>query len=300
MANDTKIGWIGLGMMGEPMAQNVLKAGFPLQVYNRSREKAQTIEAAGATVAESVADLARSSETLVTMISDDVALEAVALGADGAFAHMPSGALFIDMSTVSPAMSARVAAAAAEKGIEYLRAPVSGSIGLATAGTLTIFASGPKQKYDESLALFEAMGGSLFHVGDAEEARFLKLAINMMVGITAGMMAEALSLGEKGGLDWDQMIEIISSSAVASPLINYKVDTLKNRDFAPAFPAWMMAKDFNLALDTARDESIPLPITALVRQHWSAMEATGRGEMDFFAYVTLMEQLSGLDSGSDK
>lgn len=300
MANDTKVGWIGLGMMGEPMAQNVLKAGFPLQVFNRSREKAGMLDDEGAIVAESAADLARASETLVTMISDDVALAAVALGDDGVFAHMAAGSLFIDMSTVSPAMSARVADAAAAKGIHYLRAPVSGSIGLAAAGTLTIFASGPKDKYEESLALFEAMGGSLFHVGTGEEARYLKLAINMMVGITAGMMAEALTLGEKGGLDWDQMVEIISSSAVASPLINYKVDTLKNRDFTPAFPAWMMAKDFNLALDTARDESLPLPITALVRQHWSAMEATGRGEMDFFAYVTLMEQLSGLDSGSDK
>lgn len=300
MAHDTKVGWIGVGMMGEPMARNVMQAGFPLRVYNRTREKVRDLEKDGAGVADSVGDLAAGSDILVSMISADAALEAVSIAEGGAFASMSPGSVFIDMSTVSPAMSARVAEVAAEKGIHYLRAPVSGSIGLAAAGTLTIFASGPENIFEDCRALFEAMGGKVFHVGEAEEARFLKLSINMMVGITAGMMAEALTLSEKGGVDWDQMIDIIGSSAVASPLVGYKVDALKNRDFTPAFPAWMMSKDFDLALDAARDESIPLPITSLVRQHWSAMEATGRGEMDFFAYVTLMEHLSGLgDDSSD-
>lgn len=300
MAHDTKVGWIGVGMMGEPMARNVMQAGFPLRVYNRTREKVRDLEKDGAGVADSVGDLAAGSDILVSMISADAALEAVSIAEGGAFASMSPGSVFIDMSTVSPAMSARVAEVAAEKGIHYLRAPVSGSIGLAAAGTLTIFVSGPENIFEDCRALFEAMGGKVFHVGEAEEARFLKLSINMMVGITAGMMAEALTLSEKGGVDWDQMIDIIGSSAVASPLVGYKVDALKNRDFTPAFPAWMMSKDFDLALDAARDESIPLPITSLVRQHWSAMEATGRGEMDFFAYVTLMEHLSGLgDDSSD-
>jgi len=298
MAHDTKVGWIGVGMMGEPMARNVMQAGFPLQVYNRTRDKVRDLEKDGAGVADSVADLAADCDVLVSMISADAALEAISIADGGAFAAMSPGSVFIDMSTVSPAMSARVAVVAEEKGIHYLRAPVSGSIGLAAAGTLTIFASGPEAVFEDSRSLFEAMGGKVFHVGEAEESRFLKLSINMMVGITAGMMAEALTLSEKGGVDWNQMIDIIGSSAVASPLVGYKVDALKNRDFTPAFPAWMMSKDFDLALDAARDESIPLPITSLVRQHWSAMEATGRGEMDFFAYVTLMEHLSGLGDKS--
>ena len=298
MAHDTKVGWIGVGMMGEPMARNVMQAGFPLEVYNRTRDKVRDLETDGAGVADSVADLASGCDVLISMISADAALEAISIADGGAFAAMSPGSVFIDMSTVSPAMSARVAEVAREKGIHYLRAPVSGSIGLAAAGTLTIFASGPKAIFEDCRGLFEAMGGKVFHVGEAEESRFLKLSINMMVGITAGMMAEALTLSEKGGVDWDQMIDIIGSSAVASPLVGYKVDALKNRDFTPAFPAWMMSKDFDLALDAARDESIPLPITSLVRQHWSAMEATGRGEMDFFAYVTLMEHLSGLGDES--
>jgi 3-hydroxyisobutyrate dehydrogenase-like beta-hydroxyacid dehydrogenase len=299
MAHDTKVGWIGVGMMGEPMARNVMQAGFPLTVYNRTRDKVRDLEKDGAGVADNIAELATDCDVLVSMISADAALEAITVGDGGAFAAMSAGSVFIDMSTVSPAMSARVAVVAEEKGIHYLRAPVSGSIGLAAAGTLTIFASGPEAVFEESRSLFEAMGGKLFHVGEAEESRFLKLSINMMVGITAGMMAEALTLSEKGGVDWNQMIDIIGSSAVASPLVGYKADALKNRDFTPAFPAWMMSKDFDLALDAARDESIPLPITSLVRQHWSAMEATGRGEMDFFAYVTLMEHLSGLGDGAD-
>ncbi|MBT5943996.1 MAG: NAD(P)-dependent oxidoreductase [Rhodospirillaceae bacterium] len=299
MAHDTKVGWIGVGMMGEPMARNVMQAGFPLTVYNRTRDKVRDLENDGAGVADRIADLASDCDVLVSMISADAALEAITVADGGAFAAMSPGSVFIDMSTVSPAMSARVAVAAKEKGIHYLRAPVSGSIGLAAAGTLTIFASGPEAVFEDSRSLFEAMGAKLFHVGEAEESRFLKLSINMMVGITAGMMAEALTLSEKGGVDWNQMIDIIGSSAVGSPLVGYKVDALKNRDFTPAFPAWMMSKDFDLALDAARDESIPLPITSLVRQHWSAMEATGRGEMDFFAYVTLMEHLSGLGDGAD-
>lgn len=130
------------------------------------------------------------------------------------------------------------------------------------------------------------MGNRLFYVGEAEEARYLKLALNMMVGVTAGMMAEALVMGTKGGMDWEQMIDIIGDSAVASPLVGYKIEPLKQRDFKPAFPAAMMAKDFDLALDAAHAAHIPVPVTSIVRQLLSSMEATGKGDLDFFAYVT--------------
>jgi 3-hydroxyisobutyrate dehydrogenase-like beta-hydroxyacid dehydrogenase len=208
--------------------------------------------------------------------------------------------IFVDMSTVSPAASARVAASAAAKGVEYLRAPVSGSTVVAAAAGLTIFASGPKDAYDKCLDLFKAMGKACFHVGTGEEARFIKLSLNMMVGITAAMTAEALTLSRSGGMDWQQTIDIVANSVVASPLIGYKVQPLKSRNFAPAFTASQMAKDFDLMLEAARALNVPLPVTALVRQFLGAMKATGKGEQDFFAYVTMVEELAGLATPAAK
>ena len=288
------VGWIGLGKMGAPMAGNLVKAGVPLSVHNRTRKRTHDLEGAGAAIADSVAALAGSTDVVISMVSDDHALEAVSLGPDGAFAAMAPGAIFIDMSTVSPTASARIAEAAEAKGIAYLRAPVSGSVALAETATLTILVSGPRDAYDQCVALFEAMGAKNYHVGTGEQARVLKLSLNMMVGITAAMMGEALAFGEGGGLDWEQMLEVIGNSAVASPLVGYKVGPLKARDFTPAFTASQMAKDFDLALAAAKDTNVPMPITALVRQFWTTMDATGKGELDFFAYVTLLEEMAGL------
>jgi 3-hydroxyisobutyrate dehydrogenase-like beta-hydroxyacid dehydrogenase len=292
MADKQKIGWIGLGKMGIPMSQNLLKAGYPLTVYNRTKEKTKEVE--GAKVADSPKALAADADVVISMISDDPVLEAVSSGADGAFAGAKSGAIFIDMSTVSPAASARVAAAADNKGIKYLRAPVSGSTALAQAGTLTIFASGPKDAYEQCVDIFGAMGQKSFHVGNAEEARYLKLVLNMMVGLTSAMAAEALTFGEAGGMDWSTMIEIVNNSVVASPLVGYKAQMLKDRNYAPAFTAAQMAKDFDIALETGRDTNVPMPLTSMARQFLGTMKATGKGDLDFFGYVTLLEEMAGL------
>jgi 3-hydroxyisobutyrate dehydrogenase-like beta-hydroxyacid dehydrogenase len=294
MADKQKIGWIGLGKMGIPMSANLIKAGYPVAVYNRSAEKTKELADQGATVADSMESLAAGADVIISMISDDAALEAVSTGAGGAFAGAKSGSVYIDMSTVSPVASARVAAAAAEKGISYLRAPVSGSTMLATAGTLTIFASGPKAAFDQCEAIFEVMGQKSFHVGTAEEARYLKLVLNMMVGLTSAMVAEALTFGEAGGMDWAQMIDIVNASVVASPLVGYKAQILKDRNYAPAFTAAQMAKDFDIALTTGKANNVTMPITAIARQFYGAMKATGKGENDFFGLVALLEEMSGL------
>ena len=292
MADKLKIGWIGLGKMGVPMSKNLLKAGYPVTVYNRTKEKTKEVE--GAQVADSAKAVAEGMDVIISMISDDAVLEAISFGPGGAFEGAKSGAVFIDMSTVSPASSACVAEAAESKGIKYLRAPVSGSTVLADAGTLTIFASGPKDGYDTCVELFDVMGQKSFHLGTGEEARYLKLTINMMVGLSAAMVGEALTFGECGGLDWEQMIEIINSSVVASPLVGYKAQALKDRNYAPAFTAAQIAKDFDLALKTGRSNNAPMPITSLARQFFGAMMATGKGDLDFFGYVTMMEELAGL------
>ena len=171
---------------------------------------------------------------------------------------------------------------------------VSGSTVLAEKGLLTIFASGPKADFDKVLPLFELMGdkAKIFHVGEGDQARYLKLMLNMMVGISSAMVGEALVFGEAGGMKWSQMLEVIGASVVASPLVGYKLAPLGARDPKPAFTADMMGKDFDLALDAARTASIPMPLTSQVRQFWSMMHQNGMGGQDFFAYVYLMENLA--------
>ncbi len=294
MADKQKIGWIGLGKMGIPMSTNLVKAGYSLTVYNRTKDKTKALADEGAQVSDSPKSLAGDVDVIISMISDDSVLEEVSFGADGAFEGAKSGAIYIDMSTVSPQSSARVAEVADKKGIKYLRAPVSGSTALATAATLTIFASGPREAYDQCVDIFGSMGQKSFYVGAGEEARYLKLVLNMMVGLTSAMTAEALTFGEAGGMDWEQMIDIVNNSVVASPLVGYKGQMLKDRNFAPAFTAAQMAKDFDIALSTGNANNVPMPITAIVRQFLGTMKATGKGDLDFFALVTLMEELAGL------
>jgi len=294
MAEKQKIGWIGLGKMGVPMSSNLVKKGYTVTVYNRTKDKAKAVADLGAKVVDSPKAAATGNDVIISMISDDPVLEAISYGASGAFEGAKSGAVFIDMSTVSPVASARVANAAKAKGIRYLRAPVSGSTVLATAGTLTIFASGPKDAYDECADIFGSMGQKHFHVGTGEEARYLKLVMNMLVGLTSAMVGEALTFGEAGGMDWEQMIDIVNASVAASPLIGYKAALLKSRNYAPAFTVSQMAKDFDIMIDTGKNKNVPMPITALVRQYWGAMMAKGKGEQDFFSLVALNEELAGM------
>lgn len=294
MGEKQKIGWIGLGKMGIPMSKNLVKKGYLVTVYNRTKEKTNELAAEGAKVADSPKALAADSEVILSMISDDPALEVISFGKDGAFEGAKSGTIFIDMSTVSPISSARVAEAAEKKGIKYLRAPVSGSTALASAGTLTIFASGPKDAYDQCVDIFGAMGQKVFYVGHGDEARYLKLLLNMMVGITSAMAAEALAFGKRGGMDWNQMIDMMSASVVASPLINYKAQMLKDRNFKAMFTVDQISKDFDIALETGKSTNVPMPITALVRQLYEALKAKGKGDIDFFGLVTLLEDLAGI------
>ena len=289
-----QVGWIGLGKMGSPMARRILQAGYPLTAYNRTAEKTRPLAELGGRILASPADVAAESTVIFSMVADDAALEAVTLGPRGVFQTVAAGSTLIDMSTVSPGASARVAEKAREKGIAYLRAPVSGSTQFAESGRLTILASGPREAFEACTPLLQQLGQKLYHVGREEEARVLKLLINMMVGTTAVMVAEALTLGEKSGLDWAQMIEIVQQSAVGSPLIGYKAKSLTEKSFPPAFTAAQIAKDCDLALGVGRETNVPLPVTALVRQLYGGMLATGRGPSDFFSVLLLLEEMAGL------
>lgn len=289
-----KVGWIGLGKMGTPMAGHVLAAGHQLTVFDRSAISAKSFGEKGAAIAPTISSLGQDCDIVVSMISDDAALQSVTMAPGGLFEQARPGLIYIDMSTVSPAISETVAQAAQAKGIRHLRAPVSGSTATAAAGALTILISGPQDAYERCVPVFQAMGKKLYYLGAEEQARYLKISINMMIGGTAALLGEALALGERGGVDWSQMIDVINNSAVASPLINYKAEMLTTRNFAPMFTSSQMAKDFDLALEAGRKGNVPMPLIAVSRQFMGAVIASGKGELDFFAYVTLLEELAGL------
>ena len=289
-----RLGFIGLGNMGQPMAGRLLEAGFPLTICDLLKAKTDSLAEKGAKVAGSPREVAAQSDVTITMIPDGTALRAVALGDNGVLAGAQPGSIMVDMSTVDPESSGEVAKAADDRGVKMLRAPVSGSTILAAGGKLTIFASGDKQAYDRCQDVFGAMGQKTFHVGTGDEARYLKLVLNMMVGTTCQMLAEALTFGEKAGLAWEQLLEIIGSSVVASPLVAYKIPPLSKREFKAMFTASMMAKDFDLALDAGQKLGSPMPTIGLVRQFLGMLQATGRGELDFSALLLLMEELGGI------
>ena len=290
------LGWIGVGKMGTPMSTHLLKAGYQLAVYDVAPSAMNALTERGATAAASAAEVAEQADIIISMIPDDSALEAVAVGPQGIFQSARQGRIYIDMSTVSPATSARIGAEAEKRGIQYLRATVSGSTESAVTAALTILVSGPEDAFDQCRGIFEKLGRKVFYVGPGDQARYLKLLVNIMVGITSAMTAEALTFGKRGGIDWDQMIDIINNSVVASPLIGFKVQLLKERRYAPMFTATQMAKDFDLALDTGRNMDIPMPLTALTRQLYGAMKATGKGELDYFGLVALMGEMAGIKS----
>jgi 3-hydroxyisobutyrate dehydrogenase-like beta-hydroxyacid dehydrogenase len=290
------LGWIGVGKMGTPMSTHLLTAGYQLAVYDVAPSAMNALTERGATAAASAAEVAEQADIIISMIPDDSALEAVAVGPQGIFQSARQGRIYIDMSTVSPATSARIGAEAEKRGIQYLRATVSGSTESAVTAALTILVSGPEDAFGQCRGIFEKLGRKVFYVGPGDQARYLKLLVNIMVGITSAMTAEALTFGKRGGIDWDQMIDIINNSVVASPLIGFKVQLLKERRYAPMFTATQMAKDFDLALDTGRNMDIPMPLTALTRQLYGAMKATGKGELDYFGLVALMEEMAGIQS----
>jgi 3-hydroxyisobutyrate dehydrogenase-like beta-hydroxyacid dehydrogenase len=294
MNTKQNLGWIGVGKMGTPMATNLLKAGYKLTVFDIVPAAMGALIDQGANPAESPLEVADQADIIISMIPDDTALKEVSTGTLGIFQSSKQGIIYIDMSTVSPAISARIGEIAEKKGIQYLRAPVSGSTESAVTAALTILASGPRDAFDQCRDVFEKLGQKVFYAGPGDQARYLKLLVNMMVGITSAMTAEALVFGKRGGIEWDQMIDIINNSVVASPLIGFKVQLLKERGFAPMFTAAQMAKDFDLALDSGRKTDTPMPLTALVRQLYGVMKATGKGELDYFGLVALMEEMAGI------
>lgn len=293
-----RIGFIGLGTMGKPMTLNLLKAGFQVSVWNRTKAKSEEFAKRGVRVASSPRELAAASDVVMSIITDDAALEAVAFGDDGVLAGLARGGIYIDMSTLNPEASQKVAAAAEKKGIIMLRAPVSGTRPHAEAAKLIIYVSGEKAAFEKCQGIFAALGQKVFYVGTAEEARYLKLAINTMVAICNHMLAEALTFGEKAGLNWDVMHEAFNNTVVTSPFLTFKIgvlnDMIKKGECDIGANAHLIAKDLDLMLGQAKRLEVPMPVASMVRQFMGMVLTTGRGELDYASLFFLMEELAGI------
>jgi 3-hydroxyisobutyrate dehydrogenase-like beta-hydroxyacid dehydrogenase len=275
------IGWIGAGKMGLPICQRLKAAGHNVVVLARSDAAAQNLRQADLQPVNSIAALCKNAEVVFSSIPDDAALLQILDGV----ASLKEGSTYIDISTVSPTASKQVAMRLGKANISYLRSPVSGSTIMAQGGTLTAVVSGPKAKFDELALLFEVFAKKAFHVGEAEEARYLKLVLNSMVAATSALLGEALAFGERGGLSNATMLDVISQSVVASPLINYKRDMIVKEDYSPAATLSMLAKDLDLFLSVGRENRTPLPVNANIRKIYEAALAKGLGENDFFVLV---------------
>jgi 3-hydroxyisobutyrate dehydrogenase-like beta-hydroxyacid dehydrogenase len=288
-----KIGWIGLGKMGMPMAGRIAAGGNTITAFARSDASAEKATAAGYAVARSMADLAAASEVVFSAISDDTALHDAVTG-DGALAsHLTRGQVYVDTSTVSPEASAAVAKLLDSKGVTYLRAPVSGSTATATAGALTTMVSGPRAEFERLVPLFETFTKNRFWLGEDEQARTMKLAVNSTLAAISSLMAEALAFTAKGGISIADAIEVYSKSAVATPLLEYKRAMILEGKYDPAFEVSQMMKDLDLALDVGRATHAPLPLASQVRQQYEAAFLHGQGERDFFVLVKEMAELAG-------
>jgi 3-hydroxyisobutyrate dehydrogenase-like beta-hydroxyacid dehydrogenase len=290
------VGFIGLGLMGGPMAANLARAGYPLTVYNRSAAKAEPLQALGARVASSPKEVAEASEVVITMLSDAAAVEAVLHGEGGLLAGARQGLTLIDMSTVAPSQSRRIAAELEKCGFKMLDAPVMGSTGPAQAGTLEILVGGEEEVFKAQHDLFEVMGQSAYHLGPQGSGAQAKLSMNLLVAAQVESLSEALVMAVKAGLDLQQVGQIISASNIASNLIKRKVDTIVSGDFQPAFPLKHLHKDLGLMVNTGVEVGVTLPATGVIHQLYNAAMARGHADEDFAAIYRLLAEMAGSSS----
>ena len=290
-----RIGFIGLGIMGRPMARNVMKAGFPLTVWNRSRPGIDELVSEGAAEGGSAADVASRSDVVITMVGDSPDVEQVALGPNGIIEGAHARLVHIDMSTISPDVTRRIAARLAEAGIEVLDAPVSGGQQGAIDGTLSIMAGGKAETLERCRPVLAAMGGKIVHCGPSGAGQTVKLCNQIAVAITNLGVCEALVFAARSGIDPRVMIEAVSAGAGTSWQLHNLAPRIVARDFQPGFKVAHQGKDLRLALEAAQAMAAPLPGTGLVAELFAKLEADGLGEEGTQALVKALEASAGVE-----
>jgi len=290
------VGFIGLGIMGQPMARNLLKAGFGLVVYTRTRRKADGLLAEGARWADSPAAVARQAPMVITMVPDSPDVEQVVLGPQGIIEGVRPGGMVIDMSTVSPRVERAIAQQLATRGVAYMDAPVSGGSWGAIQGTLAIMVGGEEDAFRRVLPIFEAMGKSITYMGPSGAGQVTKLVNQVLVAVTLSGVAEALVFGAKAGADLLKTIEAVKGGAAGSWQLANLGPRIVKGDFAPGFMITLQLKDLRLILEMAQELALPLPLTALVAQIYRAAAVDGKGECGTQAVVTVLERLAGVEA----
>jgi 3-hydroxyisobutyrate dehydrogenase len=292
-----RVGFIGLGIMGKPMAHNLLRGGHALTVYARHPDTIADLIAAGATLAETSAAVGRASEVVVTMLPNAPEVEEVVLGAHGVLEGAAPGTVVVDMSTIAPSASRQLAAACAERGVAFLDAPVRGGSVGAERGTLSIMVGGDADAFARSRPALESMGraDAIFHVGASGTGEVVKLANNILCGVIAAGTAEALTMGVKHGVDAATLARIIGVSSGASwQLTNVFPLRVWDGSFTPGFMTDLLLKDLGLALDLGVEGDVPLRLTALAREMYEETRAAGHGRDDYSSVITLLEDAAGV------
>jgi len=277
------IGFIGLGLMGKPMARNLLKAGFPLVVWNRTAAKAEDLVREGAKLAANPREAAAQADVLVTIVSDPAALEEVLWGADGALDGLRRGSMLVDSSTVTPDLERRVAAACAERGVDFLDAPVTGGTWGAEKGELVFMIGGEAEVLERAKPVLSAMGKKLFLLGPNGAGQTVKLAMNLLLAVEVDALAESLALVTAAGIPGERFVEVMQSGMGRAPVLDVKAPLILKDEFPASFPLRLMHKDVRLALELARQRGVTLPVAAAAYATYSAVKDASKDDPDFAA-----------------
>ena len=294
-----KIGFIGLGVMGNPMAKNLLKAGHHLIVYDIIKAKVEDLVQAGAEAAQNCRDAASRGDVIILMLPDSPEVEAVMRGEEGVLAGARPGALIIDMSSISPLVDIALEKKAREQNLRMLDAPVSGGEPGAIAGTLAIMVGGDEAAFAEAQEILHVMGKSVVRVGAIGAGQFTKLANQILVGVHLQAMSEALVFAQKAGLDVQKVYEAVRGGLAGSHVLDAKTPLVLKRNFAPGFRIRLHIKDLKNALIAGRELGIPLPATSLAQAFFEACDAAGRGDLDHGALITVTEELAKVRVGEE-
>jgi len=288
-AASANIGFIGLGLMGRPMALNLLKAGHKLTVWNRTPSRAEELVAAGATLGKTPRQVAEGSEILITIVSDPPALESVLWGSpeqkDGALEGLKSGSMYIDSSTISPSLVQKIAGACQRRGVRFLDAPVTGGDWGAREGNLVFMIGGDRATLQDAEPILGIMGKKWFHLGPNGAGQTVKLAMNAILALEVGAMAEALALVTRAGLKGEQLVEVMQASMARSGVLDVKSPLMLKGDYKPSFPLRLMHKDLGLALDLGNQLGVALPATAAAREVYNAVKGEAKEDLDYSAVM---------------
>jgi 3-hydroxyisobutyrate dehydrogenase-like beta-hydroxyacid dehydrogenase len=288
------IGFIGLGIMGQPMALNLLKAGNKLTVYNRTAEKIEPLKQAGAQVASTPAAAAKGADFVVIIVTDSAAVEEVVLGKDGILGTLAPGAIVIDSSTISPVVSRKMACHVAGQAAGWLDAAVTGSKHGAEKGELTFMVGGDRQTFERALPVLQVLGKKHIYCGQNGMGLSAKLAQNTIQATMVEVFGEGLVLAAKAGVAPETMLEILQSSLARAAITDFKAPFIFKGDFTPYFPLRLMHKDLELAMEAGFAQNVPMPTLAAVKEVYSAAKAQGKGNLDYAAVITFLEDLAGV------